>query len=216
LKERYHRPALVIALENGVGKGSGRSISGIHLGNLVLAARQQGILVAGGGHAMAAGLTVAEHKLPTLVEFLDARIRQQLASSPIEPTLHLDADAPLSAVTSGLASTLERLAPFGMGNAQPRFSFRDILILQADFMGANGAHLRLLLGTGDKQTPPVKAVAFRAFEGDLGQFCLERRGRRVHLAGTIQRDTWGGADKAQVIVDDAMAIEAVVTTPQAA
>jgi single-stranded-DNA-specific exonuclease len=209
LKERYHRPSIVVALDKGVGKGSGRSISGVHLGNLVLAARQQGYLVAGGGHAMAAGLTIEAKKISAFTDFLNDRVRQQLAATPLEPTLAIDAVAPLSAITAELATTLERLAPFGMGNAQPRFAFHDVLLLQAEPMGAQGAHLRLLLGTGSQQIPPVKAVCFRAFEGDLGQFLLERRGRRVHLAGTIQRDTWGGANKAQVFVDDAMAVEAV-------
>jgi single-stranded-DNA-specific exonuclease len=173
------------------------------LGNLILAARAHGLLVAGGGHGMAAGFTVEQAKLAAFQEFLEEQARRIITAEKIVPTLVLDAAPPLSALTADLATTLEKLAPFGAGNPQPRLLLENVLLLKVDMLGTSGQHLRLLLGDGTRQTAPVKAMAFRCGDGELGQFLLEHRGRRVDIAGTLQRDTWGGADKAQIFVEDA-------------
>ena len=131
LKDRYNLPALVIALEEGVGKGSGRSVPGIDLGACVLAARQAGLLVNGGGHAMAAGLTVAEAALHDLERFLRERIAAGIAAVGYRPALGLDGVVQPGAVAASLVTALEGLAPFGVGNAEPRFALPSTRVANA-------------------------------------------------------------------------------------
>src|SRR6185437_3896812 len=121
LKDRYGRPACVVALADGIGRGSGRSVSGLALGNLVIAARQAGMLVNGGGHAMAAGFTVAADRLLELRDFLEARVVETLGEG--EPVAELSIDGAMSAAaaTTDFAALVERIGPFGTGNPEPRF-----------------------------------------------------------------------------------------------
>src|SRR5471030_12947 len=122
LVEKYGRPAFVIGMDGEVGKGSGRSVRGVDLGAAVIAARQAGLLVNGGGHAMAAGLTVARDSLPELARFLDGRVAPQLGAAPPVRELGIDAALAPAAATQELIGMIERAGPFGAGNAQPRFA----------------------------------------------------------------------------------------------
>lgn len=206
LKERYNRPACVIGLDDkGVGKGSGRSIPGIHLGNLVIAARQQGLLLAGGGHGMAAGFTVAEPDIEPFRDYLNEKVAHSVAMQGLKPTLALDAAIPVSAATPSLVKQLELLGPFGAGNPQPRFLFRDVRVVDAGVVG--NAHVRCVLsplhGPGR-----LKAISFRSLETELGQALLMSRGKTIHVAGTLKTDSWNGNEQAQLFIDDmAMAAE---------
>lgn len=199
LKERYHRPACVVALENGVGKGSGRSVPGVALGDAVIAARQAGLLVAGGGHAMAAGFTVPQDKLADLETFLAQRITDDLAGAPLVPHLAIDASLDCQGATPDLLTQVARLGPFGQGNSEPRFVVTPARCVKADLVG--GAHVRLIL-TGP-QGGRLKAIAFRAAETPLGDALLNHRGAFFHIAGHLRRDTWQGQDGVQMIVEDA-------------
>ncbi|HYC03205.1 MAG TPA: single-stranded-DNA-specific exonuclease RecJ [Azospirillaceae bacterium] len=200
LKERYSRPACVVALDGGIGKASGRSVRGVDLGAAVIAARQQGILAAGGGHAMAAGFTVQEPRLGELEAFLAERISAQLAiHGPLVPTLHLDGTVACRGATSDLIRQLERLGPFGAGNAEPRFAVSDVRVVRADVL--KEAHVRLILTGSDGAK--LKAIAFRCMEGPLGPALLRTGGAPLHLAGTLRPDTWNGNDGVQLQIDDA-------------
>lgn len=200
LKERYNRPACVVAIENGVGKGSGRSVEGVDLGAAIIAARQEGLLINGGGHKMAAGFTVAEAAQSAFIEFLGARIADQSQGAPITPRLGVDGALSVSGASLELLGVLERLAPFGAGNAQPRFVFANARIEHVDLVGEN--HVRLRLGGGGG--PSLKAIAFRAADQELGTLLLSARGRvPVHIAGRLQVDRWQGRELPQLIVDDA-------------
>lgn len=198
LKERYNRPACVVALDGAEGKGSGRSVPGLDLGAAIIAARQAGVLKAGGGHAMAAGFTVLRDKLEQLRAFLADRLQAQL-SGELVPVLELDGALDPAGCTTQLIDALKQLAPFGAGNPEPRFAVTNARVVKADVVG-NG-HVRLILkGMGGAS---LKAIAFRAADSDLGQALLTSRGATFHLAGTLRADTWQGSTSVQLVVDDA-------------
>jgi single-stranded-DNA-specific exonuclease len=204
LKERYNRPALVVALEDGLGKGSGRSIEGVDLGSAVIAARQQGLLVNGGGHRMAAGLTVAAENIDALRAFLAARVDAEIAAGALVPTLNLDGALAVAGATTELVATLERLAPFGAGNPEPRFAIRAARIVKADIVGND--HVRCIL-TG-AEGGRLKAIAFRAVGQPLGEMLLRTAGLPLHIAGKLRLDSWQGRDGVQLVIDDAAAATA--------
>jgi len=199
LRERYDRPCCVVALDGGMAKGSGRSVPGVDLGRAILAARDAGHLVSGGGHAMAAGFTVTEDNIQPLAAFLQNEVRRQLQGEALAPFLNLDGALAASAVTAELVAELECVAPFGAGNEEPRFAVVDVLVAKADVVGSG--HVRCFL-TG-RSGGRVKAIAFNSADSDLGHLLLTAAGRRLHLAGTIRTDTWQGRTDAQLVIDDA-------------
>ncbi len=199
LKDRYNLPAVVVALEAGVGKGSGRSVPGVDLGACVLAARQAGLLVNGGGHAMAAGLTAAEAAVPALRDFLRERIAARIAVVGYRPALGLDAVVLPGAVSSPLIGSLEGLAPFGVGNAEPRFALPATRVANAQVVGETHVRCRLTGADGGR----LNAIAFRALDSALGQRLLQSAGRPLHIAGKLRRDSWRGGDAVQMIIEDA-------------
>ena len=201
LKERTGLPAMVVALdpETGLGKGSGRSVRGVDLGAAVIAARQAGLLINGGGHAMAAGLTVAPDKLVPLRAFLSERIGAALAAAGYRPALGFDGALQTGGADAGLVREIERCAPFGAGNAQPRFGLAAARILRADVVG--DGHVRCALGGTDGGR--LKGIAFRALDGALGPALLGTAGRPLHVAGKLRLDTWAGGDAVQFVIEDA-------------
>jgi len=200
LKERYERPACVVALGDGVGRGSGRSIAGLPLGPAVIAARQAGLLINGGGHAMAAGFTVAAEKLDALREFLIERLGDGLDHERLVPELQVDAALSLAAAQAELIGHIERLAPFGAGNPEPRFVLLGVRVEHTEAVG-NG-HLRCALAD-PFDTARLRAIAFRAVGTPLGQFLAETSGAAIHVAGRLRRDNWRGGDAVQLAIDDA-------------
>ncbi len=200
LKERYNRPACVVAFENGVGKGSGRSVEGVDLGAHVIAARQSDLLMNGGGHKMAAGFTVAEGESEAFAAFLEERISAELAGEPIRPRLSLDGGLSVSGATLDLIASLESLAPFGMGNAEPRFALPNARIAHADVVGTDHVRCRIA-GEGGAS---LKAIAFRCADQEMGALLLSARGGApVHLAGRLRVDRWQGREQPQLMIDDA-------------
>jgi len=200
LKERYERPACVVALANGVGRGSGRSIRGLPLGPAVIAAHQAGLLINGGGHAMAAGFTVAAEKLDLLREFLVGRLGDGLDLERLMPELRIDAALALGAARMELIGHIERLAPFGAGNPEPRFALLGVRVAHADVVASD--HLRCTLAD-PLDANRLRAIAFRAAGTPLGQFLAETRGATIHVAGHLRRDSWRGGDAVQLLIDDA-------------
>jgi len=199
LKERYGRPACVVALGEGIGKGSGRSIAGIDLGNAVIAARQAGLLVNGGGHAMAAGFTASADKLDALRAFLAERLGAGLNGERPQAILDLDGALQPGGATAHLLRQIERLGPFGSGNAEPRFALTATRIVRADPAGE--AHVRCIISGADGAR--LKAIAFRSLENELGRALLQRAGPALHLAGHLRADRWQGRDDVQLLIDDA-------------
>ncbi|MES2019768.1 MAG: single-stranded-DNA-specific exonuclease RecJ [Pseudomonadota bacterium] len=205
LKEKFGRPALVIALDDaGVGKGSGRSIPGVDLGAAVLAAKEADLLVAGGGHAMAAGLTIAEDRIDAFGDFLSERLDATVTRAMGDRALLLDAVLSARGVTPDLVTTMEAGGPYGMGWPQPRVVAGPVRILKADVVG-NG-HVRAIV-SGDCPGGgggTLKAVAFRQAETALGQALLGAAPhRRLWLAGRARIDDWGTRPAAELHIDDA-------------
>jgi single-stranded-DNA-specific exonuclease len=201
LKERLHKPAFVIAIgEDGLGKGSGRSISGVDLGAAVLAAKDSGLLVAGGGHAMAAGLTVAADQLDALGDFLDARLGEDVARSREDRALLLDALLAPRGVCPDLYDALEAGGPYGAGWAAPRVAAGPVSIVKADIVGQG--HLRVVAAGDDGRR--IKAIAFRMAASPLGEALLAAPShRKLWLAGRVKRDEWNGNATAELHLDDA-------------
>jgi single-stranded-DNA-specific exonuclease len=203
IKEKTGKPALVIALgadEAGNGKGSGRSISGVDLGAAIIAAREAGLLMAGGGHAMAAGLTIAPGKLEVLAEWLDAHLAQDVTRAGTNQSLLLDLALAPGGLTPGLVDTLESAGPFGMGWPGPRIAVGPVRVIKADTVGAD--HIRLIVQGHDGGR--FKAMAFRAAETEMGQALLHgTKDRRLWLAGRAKMDDWGSRPQAELHIDDA-------------
>lgn len=206
LKDRYHRPACVIAWDGDVGKASGRSIPGVDLGALVMDAKARGLLVAGGGHRMAAGFTVARASVDALQAFLAEAVRRVVgAEVPPPADLTLDGTLSVGGATVALAETVERMAPFGPGNPEPRFAIANARVVRADRVG--GDHVRCLVtGTGEGGRLPV--IAFRCADEPLGQALLSGIGRSFHLAGAVKVNRWNGRTDAQFKLDDATPADA--------
>ncbi len=201
LKEKLGRPALVVAVdEHGTGKGSGRSIAGVDLGAAILAAKDMGLLEAGGGHAMAAGLTVSAEKIEALAEFLDARLSDDVARASENRALLLDAVIAPGGITPMLAEALEQGGPYGMGWPAPRIAVGPMRIIKADVVGKD--HVRVIMAGDDGRS--IKAVAFRQAETELGQALLHSgRDKRLWLAGRVKVDDWSGRASAELHIDDA-------------
>jgi single-stranded-DNA-specific exonuclease len=202
IKEKTGRPSLVIALdaEGGMGKGSGRSISGVDLGAAIIGAREHGLLVAGGGHAMAAGLTVDPTKLDALAEWLDDRLAGQVARAMEEQVTQLDLALAPGGLTPGLVETLESAGPYGVGWPGPRVAVGPVHLVKADIVGTS--HVRLIASGRDGAS--FKAIAFRAADSELGQALLHgAKGRSLWLAGRAKIDDWGNRPQAELHVEDA-------------
>ncbi len=200
LKEKMGRPAIVIALDgDGVGKGSGRSISGVDLGAAVLAAKDSGLLAAGGGHAMAAGLTVAADQVEALGDFLEERLQRDIAAARENPALLIDASLSGRGICPDMCEALEAGGPYGAGWPAPRVVVGPVRVIRADVVGNN--HLRVVASGDDGGQ--VKAVAFRMADSPLGLSLRAAQGRRVWLAGRMKRDEWNGRVGAELHLDDA-------------
>jgi single-stranded-DNA-specific exonuclease len=201
LKEQANRPALVIALDaDGIGKGSGRSIPGVDLGAAVLAAKDQGLLIAGGGHAMAAGLTVAADQVEALRIFLCERLGKAIEQASASRALLLDLTVAPGGLTPELIAALDGAGPYGHGWAAPRVAIGPVRIIKADVVGTG--HLRAIVAGDDGRS--VKAIAFRQAETPLGQAILgASRDQRFWLAGRGKIDDWGARLSAELHLDDA-------------
>lgn len=202
LKEKYGKPALVIAQDvaNGQAKGSGRSITGVDLGAAIIGARDSGLLVAGGGHAMAAGLTVENGRVAEFASWIEAHLAAPVARAGTGSTLLLDLALAPRGLTADLVEELETAGPFGVGWPGPRVMVGPVHLVRADVVG-NG-HVRLIAGGADGAS--VKVVGFRMAETLLGQTLLHgAKGRRLWLAGRARTDDWGATPRAELHLDDA-------------
>ena len=200
--ERVGRPVCVVGIANGIGKGSGRSIAGADLGAAVIAARQAGLLVNGGGHKMAAGFTVAEDRIEAFADFVADRLAPAVAAAGGVPPLTIDATLAADGATRDLLAHFERLAPFGVGNAEPRIALAAARIGFVDLVGEQHLRVALPLERGGR----LKAIAFRSVGQPLGEALRANRGGTLHLAGHLRADRWNGRDDVQFLIDDAAAV----------
>lgn len=198
LKERYARPTCVVSFTDDMGKGSGRSITGIDLGTAMHTACHQGLLVKGGGHAMAAGFSVMRDRYDDFYAFLLSHLGAHMDS--IQPTLGLDAAITLQGITIPFLQSLNCLEPFGAGNPTPKFMISNVRIAYGEVFGADHVRCTLVSEEGMRQ----KAIAFRVAQQPLGQVLLKPNKGLLHIAGTLRLDTWGGRHQTVVYIEDAM------------
>ena len=202
IKEKTGKPSVVIALdgESGQGKGSGRSIAGVDLGAAIIAAREHGLLVAGGGHAMAAGLTVEAGRLDEFSDWLNDRLESAVTCASAEREVLLDLAVAPGGLTPELVETLEEAGPFGMGWPGPRVAVGPVRLVKCDIVGTD--HVRLIAAGDDGRS--FKAIAFRAVDSALGQTLLHgARGRKLWLVGRAKIDDWGSRPQAELQLEDA-------------
>ncbi len=202
IKEKAGRPAIVIALEGETreGKGSGRSIPGVDLGAAIIEATDSGLLVKGGGHAMAAGLTIAAGKLDAFTEWMDQRLAGPVASASADQHMTLDLALAPRGLTPELIETLDSAGPYGVGWPGPRIAVGPVQLVKADIVGTD--HVRVIAAGQDGGR--FKAIAFRAAETEMGQAILHgSKGRRLWLAGRAKIDDWGSVPAAELHLEDA-------------
>lgn len=199
LKEATGRPAVVIGLEDGIGKGSGRSVSGIDLGACIQKLAMQGVLLKGGGHKMAAGLTVEEDKLEEAMSALTAQLERQGAHLLGPSDLRLDGMLMPAAASVELTQAIESAGPFGAGASAPRYVFADMRIFSARRVGET--HLKLSFGDGHGAR--LDAICFGAYDSPLGPTLEAHGGAHFHLAGRLDINTWQGRQSVQLRLEDA-------------
>ncbi len=200
LKERYNLPAFVMSIEHDEVKGSARSIPGIDVGALVMAAKEKGILTKGGGHTMAAGFSLNEENLLPFKEFAGEYVREKLGNEAVAPIIGIDGVVSLSGANLDLAEKFQNIEPFGAGNPEPRIVIENVKIIRPSVIGSG--HVRCYLGSdGDGS---LKAIAFRAADTAVGAAMLQAKGERFHVAGQLRKDIWQGNASVQFIIEDMM------------
>ena len=202
IKQRQNRPALAAAVADGLVKGSGRSVDGIDLGAAVLAARREGLLLTGGGHAMAAGFSLPLDRLTAFHEFLDDRL-SHAATLPRTQDLVVEGAVAVPGATVALAEHVSRLAPFGAANEEPVFALSRATVVRADRIGKDGTTLRVMV-EGEGGGPRLKVMLFRGADSPLGQAVMSRAGP-MHLAGHLRAEAWNDKISACFVVMDAAA-----------
>jgi single-stranded-DNA-specific exonuclease len=206
LKERFYRPAFAIALGPGdIGTGSGRSIGGVDLGRAVRQAVVDGLLMKGGGHAMAAGVTLRADALGAFRAFLEEHLHAAVEDARRDDALLVDGALTARAATADLLTTLAAAGPFGAGNPEPVIALPSHMVTYVEEVGQ--AHVRARLQSGDGAT--IDAIAFRAAGQKLGQALLKNRGRAIHVAGTLSIDRWQGNERVQLRMIDVASADPV-------
>jgi single-stranded-DNA-specific exonuclease len=199
LKERFGRPAFAVALEPGeFGTGSGRSIAGVDLGKVVREAVTEGLLVKGGGHAMAAGVTLKKSALAEFRAFLEVKLHDAVEAARRDQALRIDGAVAAGGASLELYDLISRAGPFGAGNSEPVLAFPAHTIAFAEEAGQ--AHVRVRLKGGEGAALP--AIAFRATGQKLGNALLAARGRALHVAGSLALDRWQGTERVQLRIID--------------
>ena len=200
IKEKTGKPSLVIALDGQTGKGSGRSITGVDLGAAIIRARSEGMLVAGGGHAMAAGLTVDSDQIERFAGWLDSTLEGQVARATASREMALDLSVAPGGLTPELVNSLEEAGPYGVGWPGPRIAVGPVRLVKCDIVGTD--HVRLIAAGDDGKS--FKGIAFRAAESEMGQALLHAsKGRKLWLAGRVKIDDWGSRPQAELHLEDA-------------
>ncbi|HEX5279196.1 MAG TPA: single-stranded-DNA-specific exonuclease RecJ [Micropepsaceae bacterium] len=207
LKDRHAKPTLVAGFadndDDPVGRGSARSVANVDLGAVIRAAHAEGILDAGGGHAMAAGFSIRRSRMGEFADFLGRRIGPA-SGADLPRERIIDALLSPSSATTGFADEVDRAGPYGAGNPEPLFVMPDMLVVYAGVVGES--HVRLRAAGRDGKG--ISGIAFRAASSELGAALLNARGHRVHLLGRLKRDDYDGVPKVQLQIEDAAAAEA--------
>ncbi len=199
VKDRFSKPTFAIGFDGEMGRGSARSVPGFDIGAIVRAARGDGILETGGGHAMAAGVSLKREKLDAFREFLAAHGAAAQTHSAAAKEFPVDAIASCAGSTPALIDEMARLGPFGAGNAEPMLALPHVRVAFAEVVGRDHVRLQLQGGEGAR----LDAIAFRSASAPLGQGLMASRGKTVHVAGYLRADNWNGRRRVRLQVEDA-------------
>lgn len=202
LKERYNLPAFVMSIEADEVKGSARSIPQVDLGALIIAAKEQGLITKGGGHTMAAGFSLNQDKIDAFHDFVGRYVSEKIGGEAIVPVLDVDGVLDVGGATVEMAESLERLEPFGSGNAEPKLMLRSVRINKPSVIGSG--HVRCFLSSN--MGGSLKAIAFRVADNDIGNAMLNSRGDVYDVVGVLRRDNWQGRNSVQFIIEDMMRV----------
>ncbi len=206
LKDLYNRPTAVIALdENKKGKASCRSISGIDFGGAILQARLEGLLLEGGGHAMAGGFLVMEEKIPQLHKFFNESLGAKILELAAQKNVTFDIEVDLAQINLELLKKLESLEPFGVGNAKPKFLIRNLQKLNAKIIGKTQEHVSCMFSTKELVgfSGNLSAVAFRSASNSVGEILLDASYKKpLNVVGSLDINSWMGVEKVQLLIED--------------
>ena len=198
LKERYNVPSFVMSVEADEVKGSARSIPQVDLGALIISAKEKGIITKGGGHIMAAGFSLEEGKLEEFRKFVGEYVVEKIGGEAITPVLDIDAVIDAGGATVELADYLEKLEPFGAGNAEPKLMIKNVRVVRPSLIGVG--HVRCVLSSENGGT--VKAIAFRVGDNEIGNTMLNHKNDKFDVVGVLRHDRWNGRNDVQFIIED--------------
>ena len=198
LRERYNVPAFVMSVEADEVKGSARSIDGLDLGALIMSAKEKGVITGGGGHLMAAGFSLEQEQIPAFKKFVGEYVKEKLGNEKVVAVLPVDCALSLSAVNYDLCEKINQLEPFGAGNPEPVFMFKNVAIAKPQIIGSGHIKCFLTSATGAS----VKAICFNSADNQIGQALLNHKGEIFDVAGYIKADNWMSRTSVQVIIND--------------
>ena len=203
IKEKFNKPAIIISVNKGVGKGSGRSIHGFDLGSTVIGAVQSGILTKGGGHKMAAGFTINVNKIDEFKVFVFKKFKSININLEEKKNYYFDAEIAPSAINIEFFEKVNLLAPFGSGNPEPRFVIRDVKLVNSKIVGEK--HIKNVLVGSDSST--LKTISFNTVETELGSYLLKKNIKPFDIAGKLSLNEWRGQKNVEFIIDDISVIK---------
>ena len=198
VKEKFNKPTIIISVNNGIGKGSGRSIHGFDLGSAVIGAVQSGFLIKGGGHKMAAGFTISMDKFTDFKEFIFRKYKSINMNLEEKKNYYFDVEIAPSAVNIDFFEKVNLLAPFGSGNPEPRFVIKDVKIVNSKIVADK--HIKIIFVGSDSTT--LKAISFNSVETPLGSYLLKKNIKPFDIAGKLSLNEWRGQRNVEFIIDD--------------
>ncbi len=205
IKDLYNKPTAIIALKDGIGKASCRSILGVDFGAAIIKAKLLGLLIEGGGHKMAAGFSVEQNKIPDLQNFLNSELSAAVALSNQNKISYFADGLDINSANLNLAKELLNLEPFGVGNAKPRFLIKDLQIVEAKIVGTTGKHIRCVFSakTLAGWNGRITGFAFNAMDSELGEVLISKnKAKPIAIIGQININRWMGNENLQVVVED--------------
>ena len=203
IKEKFNKPAIIISINKGIGKGSGRSIHGFDLGSTVIGAVQSGLLTKGGGHKMAAGFTIDVNKIDEFKEFVFKKFKSININLEEKKNYYFDAEIAPSAINIEFFEKVNLLAPFGSGNPEPRFVIRDVKLINSKIVGEK--HIKNVFIGSDSST--LKTISFNTVETELGSYLLKKNIKPFNIAGKLSLNEWRGQKNVEFIIDDISVIK---------
>ena len=203
VKDKFNKPTIIISVNDGIGKGSGRSIHGFDLGSVIIGAVQNGLLSKGGGHKMAAGFTIEINKIQEFKEFVFRKFKSVNVNFEEKSNYYYDAEIAPSAVNIEFFEKINLLAPFGADNPEPRFIIKDLKLVNSKIVAEK--HIKIVLIGSDSTT--LKAISFNSIETQLGSHLLKKNKKPFDIAGKLSLNEWRGQRNVEFIIDDISVIK---------